>query len=713
MRNTASRWNTERFFRRNLVWWSWFALSSWFGFFGTQARADTKVGSGAGPTEWVLILDNSSSMSAGSVLTTNTGTVKLPPADPDRLSVLATLIFRGLLSPDDKLTILAFQSGAVGQYRELPPQATSIRDLKFDQSTPFTGPLKRAREILEKSRLSSRRLLLFTDGSPSNDDPLTGAQARALLGFEALPPGEISASPSVVSKQPFEVLSLGLSANIAELQQVQKQFLSALGPVEEVQTPQEIVTGFTRAIASHLQSRPLTGQLAPGGTYSFPVGKYVTEILVSMASVKKMPVFSAQLLDGGRPMPVREEAGDNGCEQAPCHTYRVMRTTHDPETKNRLALRLDRSAGQVAFGVILRYDLLAEITAAPSLTRVGEEFEVVSRMVWRGRTFSDSDFLAADGFSAQLELGDVKVPLNRRGDGNFTARIKAEQLGPQPLLARFKNQWLDLTASAPLTVEGWLPLALKATPNPLPFGHMVGERVAKRRCVSVSLAGSLNADRVPLEAVGVDLPEGVRLLSATPLSVRNNAIELCLEAPGCCKDLSPGPQSRILLRGQHPHYHPDAVPLALEFSVDKTPFLVCYARVLAAIAGALFLLFVLYGLLSPHDFDAAEVIRLAKSESALQRTSGRRLRDLPGGKRGFYRHAAVAFDASGNTPQRFKDAAIIVRATGSEPLIIVHGSVEHKDPRTRKWEALKTPLDPSALRRGVVYRSGDMYFRLG
>ena len=134
---------------------------------------------------------------------------------------------------------------------------------------------------------------------------------------------------------------------------------------------------------------------------------------------------------------------------------------------------------------------------------------------------------------------------------------------------------------------------------------------------------------------------------------------------------------------------------------------------IVAILGALFLLFFIVGVVTPHDFDAVEVIRLAKTESALPRTTGRRLSDLPGGKRGFYRHARIAFDSSGNSPQRLKDAVIIVRATASEPLIIVRNTVEHKDPRTHKWEALKTPLDPSALRRGVVYRSGDIYFRLG
>lgn len=679
----------------------------------SPSPAAAQPSGGAGPTEWVLILDNSSSMSGGMKFRMNNDPeITVPPADPDRLSVLATLIFRGLLSPDDKLTILTFESGGVGRYRELPPTVADIRALSFNMSTPFTGPLKRARDILTRSRLSSKKLLLFTDGSPSEDDPLSPQQARALLGMDPNPPAPGSGAP--VSPGPgFDVLSLGLSANIPHLRKIQQDFLSALGPVRPIQTPREIVTGFTDVLAAHLQSRPLTGRLDPGGTYSFPVGKYVTEVLVSMASEQRMPLFSAQLLDGGRPMAVKEEAGDNGCASPPCHTYRVLRTPHDPDQKGKLSLRLDRAAGPVAFGIILRYDLMAEIVTAPSRTRVGEEFEVTARMLWRGRTFTDADFFAADGFAAQLELGDTKVPLTRRSDGTFVAKIKALDPGSLPLVARFSNQWLQLTGSAPLTVEGWLPLFLKATPNPLDFGRWTGERGSSRRCATLSLAGSTNADRVPLEAVGSELPEGLALVVPSPLTVASDATEVCIEVKGCCGDVRPLPTSRILLRGQHPHYHPEALPVALLFSVGKTPFIVCWWRVIAAIAGTLFLIFLLVGFLRPYDFDSVEVIRLAKTEAALQRTTGRRLSDLPGGKRGFYRHARVAFDSTGNTPQRLRDAAIIVRATKSDPLIIVRGTVEHKDPRTRKWEALPSPLPPGTLRRSVVYRSGDIYFRLG
>ena len=669
--------------------------------------------SGAGATEWVLILDNSASMAVGSKLRINSTETMLPPADPDRLSVLATLIFRGLLSPDDKLTILTFDSSGVGRYRELPATPTDIRALAFNQSTPFTGPLRRAREILTQSRLPSRRLLLFTDGAPSEDDPLTPQQARVLLG---LPP-QNAAPGTTPARPPFEVMSLSLSANVPQLQQMQQIFLSALGPVRSIGSPREIITGFTDVLAAHLQSRPLTGRLEPGATYSFPVGKYVTEVLVSMASEQRMPLFSAQLIDGssggGRALPVRDEAGDNGCDRPPCHTYRILRSGHDPDVKSRLSLRLVQAQGPVLFGIILRYDLLAAIEAAPTLTRVGEEFEVTARMVFRGRTFNDADFFATDGFSAQLELGRDRAPLVRRPDGTFVGRIKASDVGDQPLIARFANQWLQLAASAPLSVQGWLPLSLKVSPDPIDFGRFTGERTPKRRCVTVSLAGSVNADRVPLEAVAVDLPERLRLVASTPLTLQGESTELCLEALGCCGAMAPGPTTRILLRGQDPHYHPEAFAARVAFTVDKTPFLVCWWRVLAAVAGGLLLVFILVGLLKPYDFDAMEVIRLAKTETALPRTTGRRLRDLPGGKRGFYRHARVAFDSAGNTPQRLRDAAIIVRAAKGDPLIIVRDTVEHKDPRTRKWEPLPTPLPEGALRRGIVYRTGNIYFRLG
>lgn len=682
------------------------ALAPAFG----RAQPGPSSSSGAGATEWVLILDNSASMAVGSKLRLNGNETMLPPADPDRLSVLATLIFRGLLSADDKLTILNFDSSGVGRYRELPATQADIRALAFNQSTPFTGPLRRAREILTRSTLPTRRLLLFTDGAPSEDDPLSPQQARALLGLPPQPP-QAGAAPG--PRPPFDVMSLGLAANIPQLQQVQQIFLSALGPVRPISSPREIITGFTDVLAAHLQSRPLTGRLEPGGTFSFPVGKYVTEVLVSMASEQRMPVFSAQLLDGGRPLAVRDESGDNGCDRPPCHTYRVLRSQHDPDVKSRLSLRLTQAAGPVIFGIILRYDLVAAIDTAPTLTRVGEEFEVVARLLWRGRTFNDADFFAADGFSAQLELGSTRAPLTRRPDGTFVGRIKASDIGGQPLEARFSNQWLQLTASAPLTVQGWLPLSLKVSPDPIDFGRFTGERTAKRRCVTVSLAGSVNVDRVPIEAVGVDLPDQLRLDASSPLVVQGESTELCLVASGCCGDLRPGPTTRILLRGKDPHYHPEALAARVEFSIDKTPFLVCWWRVLAAIAGGLLLLFLLIGFLSPYDFDAMEVIRLATSETALPRSTGRRLRDLPGGKRGFYRHARVAFDSTGNTPQRLRDATIIVRAAKGEPLIIVRNTVEHKDPRTRKWEALPMPLEPGTLRRGAVYRTGNIYFRLG
>ena len=217
-------------------------------------------------TEWVLILDNSASMAGGSKLTTNGVITSLPATDPDRLSVLATLIFRALLDPTDRLTILTFQGGGKGLYKELPAQPEAIRALTFNQSTPFSGPLRRAREILAASALPARVLLLVTDGAPSEDDMLNAAQARELLGLDQGGAG-------------FSVHSLGLTGGNATLAALQHDFLAPLGELSRIDSAQELVKSFTQVFAAQIHSRPETGVLNSGGSFSFPVGRYVTAVL--------------------------------------------------------------------------------------------------------------------------------------------------------------------------------------------------------------------------------------------------------------------------------------------------------------------------------------------------------------------------------------------------------------------------------------------------
>jgi len=161
-------------------------------------------------TEWVMILDNSGSMSVGSATLDSKG-VKIrdnPPADPHRVAVIATLIFRSFLDPGDKLTILTFRccdpappgtplKKKVGLFRVLPNTVNDIRTLVFNEITPFTGPMKEARRLLEASKAPKKILLLVTDGAPTLDDPLTANDAKKLLGLD-----QSSRSPSALPQRP-------------------------------------------------------------------------------------------------------------------------------------------------------------------------------------------------------------------------------------------------------------------------------------------------------------------------------------------------------------------------------------------------------------------------------------------------------------------------------------------------------------------------------
>ena len=307
----------------------------------------------------------------------------------------------------------------------------------------------------------------------------------------------------------------------------------------------------------------------------------MTEVLVAVATENRTGPFEAELIaDGKAVVPI--ESGDSGCKPAPCQAYQVFRVAHDPALVSDFSLALKRAGGPVAYGIILRYDLAAEVISAPAKGKVGEEIDVVARLTYQGRTFNDADFFAADGFAASLAIGAVTAPLTRApaNDGTFTGRIRIDgQPGTQKVQARFTNQWLQLQADRAVAVEEWLPLQLSI--GAVDFGAWTGARSASRRCRDIDLSRSRNADRVPLEALAEGLGGGLTLEAPTPLLVSGGKTSVCLVAPGCCgADL---PQAATLvLRGKAPHYHAGAARAPMIFQVAPTPFLVCWWRVIAA-----------------------------------------------------------------------------------------------------------------------------------
>ncbi len=683
--------------------------------FGTAtARASTEV---------VLILDNSPSMIRKTTFTTRypdgrQDVAMLPAADPDRLAVLATLILNGIMSGDDKLTILSFQKDAP-HFLKIPNQASAIRAYNNNAPTLFAGAFQEAARILRSSRRERRLLLICSDGPP--EDLTSPAQGRRRLGLD---------QPSSA----FDVLAFNLSTEPASTRQdYLHELVAGAGRHERVGDPYQLVAGFTSAYARTLGSKPLSGRLGNGDAFDFVADRYVSEVIVVAASLSRTPAFEATLFTDGRPVPERS-SGDNGCSarilgaelapnlcKAPFHTFKVWRADKDPKKVTSWSLKLaSGSPSDIAYGVILRYELSAEVVQAPDSARAGEPIPVVGRIRWHDQTFDDRSFYSSPKFQATMFIGNLEGPLAQGGDLLFRGAVEVGQPGLYRLGVVFENEWVALRSRIrTIEVKQWASLRIIAA---LPdFGRWAGRWRTTESCRSLDLTGSHNADVVPIEVLAKGIPEGTAVtvdgtavprMRPLPLAGKKLQYEVCVVAERCCAELD-GKSSQLVIRGRNPYYHASAASVPLHFAVEATTLLGCWWLVILGVLGLILLAIAVHGKLSPYSFDVGDTVRISRHENKLQRGASYRLAEQPGGRRGFYRNATVGFDNSASPvgPRR----TAIVRFTAAEGGIISLSSgvsVEMRDRRTRKWEALKPEDAQCGVRKNVVYRVGEYYFRL-
>ncbi|MFT4978821.1 MAG: hypothetical protein ACI8S6_004731, partial [Myxococcota bacterium] len=338
-------------------------------------------------SEIVVILDNSCSMAAESGF----NTARVPANDPDRIAVLGAQIVADLgLQGDDEVTVLGFGPTAAS-----PPlvadRGAALRGWEYTNGTFFRSPLTRAEEILAQSERSDKLLLFLTDGVPSPQDNIQSpADLRAIFNPTTHP----------------------------DVREVGTSLLSAIthspDDVSSVSDAEEIVEAFTVGFARAIGSRPETGTLSGGGRQKVKVGRYVSEVLAVTASRQPGKPFQAVLESpGGTLAPIG--AGDNGCEPNvaarmpppvcanPRRHYQVFRATNDPDRKTEWALSLSSGAGDVQYGIILRYDLSAGLDVAGTVA-AGTAVPLKARLIFRGETFDDDEFFTSDGFQATATI---------------------------------------------------------------------------------------------------------------------------------------------------------------------------------------------------------------------------------------------------------------------------------------------------------------------
>lgn len=682
---------------------------------------------GSPGNEIVVVLDNSGSMAAPYHETPNK---VLPASDPGRVAVLGALAMMGVsLGSTDRVTVISFADKSGEPPRVIDPTRLpqgmsaedAIRATEYVNQTLFKKALEEARKILTGSDRDGKLLLLLTDGAPT--DITDTSEAPKLLGLP---------------DAPFGTLILGLFGS-EDAKSHGVAFLRPLAKTPEdlvlLNGPAELISAFTGAYARVLGSKPLTGKLSVGGKVDFDVGKHVVEVLAITASSQPGPAFTASLTGPKGASPVLAQ-GHNGCKfkysnapglcEDPRRHYQVFRQPNDPEKASRWTLSLPKAQGDVEYGVILRYDILATLAAGP-VVKAGEAATIEARLLFRGNAFVDEAFFKADGFEAVATVQGEKIPLKHVGDGRFVGTwTPARGLSGTSVHVRatFRNTWLERSAERPVLVEGPKELVLRVAPDPIDLGAWKGGILPTRRCATIDLTGSTNADIVDV-VCGPAREEQEMKLTCTPVAGSEAAAvggagkpmrwEVCATATRCCGDRSStasAPSSQILLTGKDPRFGSSGKTVSVLYQVQATGFLPCWWPVLAALAALLVVIFVVVGIVRPHSFDPAAAIRVAGSEAGLRRTSGLILRELPGGVKGFYRNARIALNGTGDFVRKAKQAVFVIEADRAGTTVIRSGAgLERKVQRTGKWEPVAAEEMAQGFVPGLVYRVGNLYVK--
>ena len=334
-------------------------------------------------------------------------------------------------------------------------------------------------------------------------------------------------------------------------------------------------------------------------------------------------------------------------------------------------------------------------------------------------------FLEAPGLQTVVLDGDDRLgPLEKgAARGNFERPMGNLDVGIHPLVVRVSALQHALEAS--VSVDMRQPLTLRA-PALLDLGAVQAGTPWDETCKDLSLADSVGlldqvvrieatvpegCDSEPVASLG-----GRRVSLTAPIEVamgRKGTVPFCLQVARCGPEEQPEGAS-LRISAQDPEFADQVATVAVSWSVTGRPFLSCHGWWIYALLGGLLLACVIYGFVSPREFAPTDQIKLSKKERKGGRQTGQLLRDLPGGRRGFYRHATVWFNAGG-AAQSGKRGALFgfaARRNGME-LVVVAGGLERRNARTRKYETLDAADGRHELSRNRWYRIGEIYLQIG
>lgn len=341
-------------------------------------------------------------------------------------------------------------------------------------------------------------------------------------------------------------------------------------------------------------------------------------------------------------------------------------------------------------------------------------------------------WLKAQNLTLEIEVDGKVVPLERSGSefklrwtvpapGELKVRLRARvgaalREGPIKVVKSLANVRIKATDKLDFTaVTGGC--ALDEHCKPLDFTGSQALRPGQKLAVSRPAAQPGGGAGWPELLVHVRAGAGQPLTpvvrGAPPILVEylaDKPLEVCYAAPRCAPIPATTAEAVVLQPIGRGLIEADrAATVMMLAAVTPTAWWLCYLPFLLGAAGLALAIFILVGIFKPKQFPKAAMLFVGAQESQLVRDGGRPLYSAPGGRRGFYRSAAVTFDASGMTVRRGAGGALVLHAHGSEIRVEPRTDLEVKE-RSR-WRVV--PAEEKMLQRGAVHRVGkSFYFRI-
>jgi len=273
----------------------------------------------------------------------------------------------------------------------------------------------------------------------------------------------------------------------------------------------------------------------------------------------------------------------------------------------------------------------------------------------------------------------------------------------------------DVREPIVLTLPATLDLGTIAAGSDWPAGCQILDFTKSRgvieqgfELVSTKPSGCDSAPALESGGLGVPLPEGLDI----EMEYNTRKLRICLaEVPRCASE-SPDPIA-LTIKPKNPDFADQVATVRITWKVEGRNFLACHWWWIAAFGGGAFFLFVGFGFIKPQNFSPHDSIKMASDRKKLQRAVGRRLRELPGGRSGWYRSAATGLRDDGSATNKLRLAAVVLKAHKGDVYLVSQGGLQRVHPGTKKLEPVDTGNDGIPASKGVMYNAGSLFFQIG